>query len=576
MAQVEDSIASSLEPLAKRVQELEGRVAALESQAERSRAFEAMLTGATQARKATPQAARPEISSAEIPGGAIPTLGRAVLGMAGAFLLRAVAESGSIPKLPVLFVGIVYAAFWMVWSARIRSTSRFASAVYSITSVLILAPMLAESSLRFKVLPHTLAAVVLVAFVVMSLGLAWRQKLQFIPWAATVASVVTALALIIGTKALVPFTVALLAMALVTEVAVCLGQRLTLRAVPALAADLSVLLLVYVMVLAGDAAQGYPPVTAAVITALSLVPLAIYGGSIAVRGFALRRPITSFEVGQGIVALVLAAFGSMRSTQGSAAAGLGLLFLLLAAACYWGALWRFAEEPYARNRRISATWAAALLVVGAFLMLGTDLQIALLCLAALATAVVYTRTAKLTLGLHTSVYLAAAAVLSPLPDYVRNALVGTVPKAPHWSIWAIAICAALCYGVGSRQQNDGSRRRLLWVVPPALVGFAGAALLVAGIAALAASRVELSASRLSVVRTVVICALALTLGYLASRAKRAELGWVAYTVLAFGSLKLFLEDLRYGNAATLMVSLLFYGAILILLPRLTRRVRAES
>jgi len=35
--------------------------------------------------------------------------------------------------------------------------------------------------------------------------------------------------------------------------------------------------------------------------------------------------------------------------------------------------------------------------------------------------------------------------------------------------------------------------------------------------------------------------------------------------------KLLLEDLRFGNAASLVVSLLFYGLILILLPRMMRR-----
>jgi hypothetical protein len=87
---------------------------------------------------------------------------------------------------------------------------------------------------------------------------------------------------------------------------------------------------------------------------------------------------------------------------------------------------------------------------------------------------------------------------------------------------------------------------------------------------LAAGRADLSPSRLSVIRTVVNCALALALGYLRSRWKRIELGWVAYTAVAFGTIKLLFEDLRFGNAASLVVSLLFYGLILILLPRLTR------
>jgi hypothetical protein len=65
------------------------------------------------------------------------------------------------------------------------------------------------------------------------------------------------------------------------------------------------------------------------------------------------------------------------------------------------------------------------------------------------------------------------------------------------------------------------------------------------------------------------------LGFLSFRWKRVELGWVAYAAVAFGTLKLLFEDLRFGNAASLVVSLLFYGLILILLPRLTRRGQAK-
>ncbi len=75
------------------------------------------------------------------------------------------------------------------------------------------------------------------------------------------------------------------------------------------------------------------------------------------------------------------------------------------------------------------------------------------------------------------------------------------------------------------------------------------------IALLAAGRVELNASRLSVVRTILNCALALSLGFLGSRWKHVELGWVAYAAVAFGTLKLVFEDLRFGNAASLVVSL---------------------
>ena len=56
-----------------------------------------------------------------------------------------------------------------------------------------------------------------------------------------------------------------------------------------------------------------------------------------------------------------------------------------------------------------------------------------------------------------------------------------------------------------------------------------------------------------------------------SRQTRVELAWLAYATVGLGTFKLLVEDLRFGNAASLVVSLLFYGLILILLPRVTKR-----
>ncbi len=520
----------------------------------------------------------------------MPVLGKAVLGIAGAYLLRAIAESGSIPKLPVLIIAIVYAALWMVWAVRSHASSRFAGIAYAVTSALILSPLLWESTVRFQVLSPTFAAAVLVAFVVLALALAWQRDLQVIPWVATLATVATAVALIIETRELVPLTASLLVVALATEAAACLGHRLSLRAIPALAADFAVWLLVYVMASPDGVPEGYHPVSSTAITILCLALLAIYGGSIGVRSFVLRQRITLFEIAQAVLAFALASFGVMRATHNSAAPALGILFLFFSAVCYWGALWRFVDreqtkvddeqtktkDEQTRNRRVSATWAAALLLAGSFLLFAEELQSSFLCLAALAAVFVYTRTTKLSLGLHASFYLAAATAVSPLPNYVVGALAGKVPGAPAWTFWIVAVSTVLCYAIGSRVTEPQPKRRLLWVVPAVLMAFTGVALAVVAVVWLAAGRVELDASRLSVVRTVINCALALGLAFLGSRWKRIELGWVAYAAVAFGTLKLLFEDLRFGNASSLVVSLLFYGLILILLPRLSKRGAVEA
>ena len=592
MIETVDGIASVVERLNERVRELERRVAELEGMATQARGAE-MASAIPQEQAKQPTAATPVAgirpvqqgqppepwkgaAAAETPAGVITVLGKAVLGIAGAYLLRAIAESSAVPKLVVLLVAIVYAAAWMVWAVRASASSRFASVTYAVASAMILSPMLWESTTRFQTLSVGFAAAVLAGYVVMTLALAARRDLELVAWVATVAAVMTALGLIFATRDLVALASALLAIGLASEVSACLGHRLTQRVLPALAADFAIWQLVDVMTSSKVVPEGYHATAAGTITALCLALLAIYGGSIGIRVFVRREAITYFDVGQGVLAFALATFGALRATGGAIAPVLGALFLVLAAVCYWGALSRFVDDGLRRNRRVSATWAAALLVAGSWLLLPSGLQLVFLCAAAVVAAFLYARTGKFSLGLHVSVYLAAATAVSPVLGYVVNTLAGSVGGGPPWSVWLVTVAAAVSYVVGAGHAEERTTRRLLWVVPALLVGFAAAALAVSAIVGVAGGSAGLAASRLSVVRTIVGCAVALALAYAGARWKRVELGWVAYAAVGFGTLKLLLEDLRFGNAASLVVSLLFYGGVLILLPRMMQRGRAEA
>jgi len=571
MPQVVDN-ASALEQFIRKLEDLEHRVVALEERRERAIAPDSHAEFNLQ-RPRPPETWR-GFPPMEAPSGAVPILGKAVLGVAGAYLLRALVQSSSVPKLPVLFVAIAYAYSWLVLAARAHKTSRFASATYGVTSALILSPLLWESTLRFQVLSPAFAALWLVGFVVLSLGRARRENLQIIPWIATASSVGTGIALIVATRELVALTAALLAVSLAIETAGVLGRGVSVRVVAALAADFAVWLLVYILASSGGVPEGYQETTPAVLISLALALAVVYGGSIAVRVFVLKQLITVFDIFQGIAALALTCFGVLRACHGSAAPEIGVLFLVLAAGCYWGALYRFVDKSLVRNRRVSANWAAALFLCGSYLLLPERLEAVFLCLAAVAASFVYTRTGKMSLGIHVSVYLAAAALVSPLWKYISDALAGTLPSAPDWDSSIIAVSAALCYGIGARHQEEQPKRRLLWLIPALLPGFAVAAVALVGVTRLTACRIESAASSLPMIRTVANCGLALALGILCSKQKRIELGWAAYAAVGFGTIKLVFEDLRFGNTASLVVSLLFYGLILILLPRLTRHVQA--
>ncbi len=171
MAEVSNGIASDVGQLSERVRELERRVAALERQP----AVETPAA-AESASAALPEAPPPEarhgLPPSNVSAGVVSVIGKAVLAIAGAYLLRAIAESGTIPQLPVLMVAIAYAGMWLVWALRTHATNLFASVTYAITSALILSPLLWESTVRFQVVWPAFTAAVLVAYVVLALALA--------------------------------------------------------------------------------------------------------------------------------------------------------------------------------------------------------------------------------------------------------------------------------------------------------------------------------------------------------------------------------------------------------------------
>ena len=568
MPQAMTDIASIVEQLNERILTLETRVAVLEGQPPK------VVAAPSPAKPAQPRP--PEtwqgFPPLELPS-VVSTLGKAVLGIAGAYLFRALAESGAVPKWPVLALAIVYAALWMVRAVKI-SAQGFASITYALTSILILSPMLWETTVRFQFLSPAFTGGILVAFFLLTLVLTWKRDLKAIPWITAAATMATALGLILATRDLAPLTLSILSVALIVETASCFHHFTSSRIVPAMAANFAVLLVVYIMT-AGPAPEGYVPVSPATVVVLWFTLLAIYFGSIGIRGFWLLRDITILDIVQGTLAFAIAAFAASRAPASFSALALGIILLALAVGCYWGALSRFAGSESSRSHRISSCWAAALLVAGSVFTFPSTASVIFLCAAAVVTAVLYTKSASISLGLHASIFLAAGFAFSSLPNFISGALAGSVPTRFSADVLVTSLAALFCYLVSSSVAENTIRKRTLWVFPAGLIAFAAAAATITTIVWFTIGHREISASLLSVVRTIVNCVLALTLAFLGLHWRRIELGWVAYASVGFGTLKIVFEDLRFGNATTLVFSLLFYGVVLIVLPRLTSHGRTD-
>jgi hypothetical protein len=122
---------------------------------------------------------------------ALPVAGRALLGLAGAYLLRALTESGTMPAKAGIATGIAYALLWLVWAARSPVSERLRTALDSLTAVLVLCPLLWEATVRFRAIDTWMAAAILLVFAIFGMAISWRKSLLIVSTFATLAGLGT-------------------------------------------------------------------------------------------------------------------------------------------------------------------------------------------------------------------------------------------------------------------------------------------------------------------------------------------------------------------------------------------------
>ena len=232
------------------------------------------------------------------PGSLFPVLGKALLGIAGAYVLRAIEETGVLPRPIVAAAGIAYAFLWLVWAARARGGPRVSSSVYAATSALILAPMLWELTLRFNVLPAAAAAAVICGFALAAFALAAfapdsAHGLKPIVRVACIAAAALAVALAIASHVLLPFVVALLLLAAVCGFVPGCDRAPEVNAIVALAADAVIWILIYVYFAGQAAHEGYPALSHAALLAPGIAAFVLFAVSVGSGRFFTRSPSRS-------------------------------------------------------------------------------------------------------------------------------------------------------------------------------------------------------------------------------------------------------------------------------------------
>ncbi len=559
-----NDLLEGVELLSTRLDDLEKRVHALEHPAEAFKPAVAMPLAVSAGAIAV------EEESIERAGGMFYVLGKAMLGIAGAYVLRAVAAFGVLPERAIAAVAIAYAIAWMAWAARESAKAYFAAAVYAGTSALILAPMLWELTLHFKVFTPVGTAGVFAGFVVVATALAWRQDRSPVFWVAQAAAATSALALSIATHEMLPFAASLLLMVLICEWMVARQRDQAIRPLVAVVADIAVLALIFVYSGPLNSRADYPALGIPTLLAPGCVLFLINAAGIAVRTALLRQRVTFFDTVQAIIAFLLAAANVLNFAPRSAAIALGVVCLFLTVACYVVAFVSFRNDADQRNFHVFAIFGAGLLLAGTLWSLPPDWMAASLGLAALAAIASGTRLTSHMLDFHGVLYIASAAVASGLLIFVFRSLAGPLPAKPGWSVYVVSFCAVLCYALGRERQGEAWREQVFHLIPALLAASSVAALVARGLMQIAALRVNLDVFHVAFIRTLSVCAVAMALAFGGSRWRRLEMTRIAYGALAFVAAKLLFEDLRHGRMEFIAASIFLFAIALIGVPRLAR------
>ncbi len=550
--------------LLRQVRALEARVAALERRIEGSAA-----------EPAPTYSFYPPTPALEMPVNPLPLLGRALLALAGAYVLRALTDSGVLPPLAGVATGLVYSFAALLLAARIPVERRFATALTVSTSMAIMAPLLWEASGRLKVLNTWAAAIILTLFVSAALILAWRRGRTLISGLVATVALLLAAALLLATYDLLPFTLAILAIAAAIEFAECNSHSTGVRWAAALLANAAVLLFSYVMARAGGLPEGYVPTPPAGALAAQLILVVIYAAGAIAQSIFRGRALALVEIFQTALALVTGLGGMVWvfHARPTVLLALGVAALSGGLASYAVSFLLFDRENKT-NFRAWSSFGLVLVLAGTFLPFSGSSFWALWCVCAVVCCWVALARRLPTLGLHGAIYLLLGAALSRAAGQSLLQLFGAASSPFSWTA-ALVVLAASAASWAAIELSPPAPSAPWRKVAASLAIAASFALVFAGAAIHALVSAWRTAPR-ATLGTAVLTTLSVALAWVSARWRKREGGWLVYGLMAIGAYKLVMRDFPEERNLTLVVSLLFYGGALILLPRLLQRARAAE
>jgi hypothetical protein len=540
--------------LASRVADLEVRLASLE-------------------RPAAPDQGQPHRSADELDAlqhvdvpRVLGLVGRTLLVLGGAYLLRALTGAGVLPTHVGVGLGLLYGAPWLVLATRAGGRGADLDALcHGIATALIGYPLVWEATVRFAALTPLQSAVLLGGLTAAALVLSSARRLQSLAWVVTLGALASAFSLAIATGGWINYTVLAIAVGIGTLWLGYLYEWTLLRWPAAIVADLMIL-----------ATAGRAGDSAGAVVLLQFLMLTAYLGSFALRTLAIGREVIPFEVAQSAAVLACAYGGALvlLPSTGASVVPVGIASLLLGAIGYALAFTWVERHRHVKNFYYSSILALVFTLIGLAVCFGAAGAPVTYAVLAVAASVLARHHGRLTLVLHGVILVLAAAVGSGLLTTATLAM-GSPPSA-GWGapdvpalFTFVAFALVVVMTATHPLASGGPAAFPLRFVLVSLLVWTSVGTAVAVSASVLIKTADPAV--LATLRTVMLVAAALTVARAGREQSGREAGWLMYPILALTGLKLLLADIPQGRPATLFVSLALYGFALIIAPRLARQ-----
>jgi len=559
-----------VDALNERLSRIETRLAELEAWKAAAGAAPAASASAARIRATSPVEEEPE-DEPESSGFDLAMVGRTLIVLGGAFMLRAASDAGTIPVAAGVALGLVYAAAFAFFALR-EQVSRTSATFHGYASLLVAFPLIWEATKKFGIFGPWTSALALASISALLIVLCWRRRLNGLAWGLTLFALALAPMMMLFTVAAAPFALYLLGLGIVT---LWMGYELDwhlLRWPVALELDAAVLAVGFLI-----ATNRNGTMSPAAGMALGFGVFAVYLLAFALRTVSKQRNIVPFEIAQAIGAFACGVGAAVWIARSRSVGELvlALATLAFAVASYALSFVFLSRRSSTINFSFYSSLALVLTLTAGSLVVHGLASSVLWSALAVAACWASSRYGRTSLAYHAGVYILAGFVASEMIALgLRTVFLPPPVPWPTPGAAALIVIAACLLTAWLRPiERAGSFEPWSYAKTILLVeaGWAIATLVMCFVGLLAVSAAGADAPAVAVVRTTVLSLLTIGSAW-ASRYQRFSPGrWIASGMIVVLIMKLIWDDFRNGRAATLFISLAIVGVALIVAPRLGKK-----